>query len=173
MMRPVINALAFVMLGVVAVLAVAVLAPYAGGGRSYSVMSGSMEPRIHTGDVVADARVAVRDVVVGDIVTFPDPQTRGRLITHRVRSIRIHGDRASVVTKGDANTSTEHWSIAAGGSLGRVDYRVAKAGYVLAFTRRPEGRIVLVVIPALLLALLELTRIWGRRPGEVRVETAR
>ncbi len=173
MMRLAFNVLGSIALGVVAVLAVAVLAPYAGGGRSYSVMSGSMEPRIHTGDVVADARVVVRDVRVGDIVTFPDPQTRGRLITHRVRSIRVHGGRASVVTKGDANTTTEHWSIAADGSLGRVRYRVAKVGYALAFTRRPEGRIALVVIPALILALLELTRIWGRRPEEVCVEPAR
>ena len=172
MMRLARTFILWAVLGAVAVTCLAVTAPYVAGGRSYTVMSGSMEPRIHTGDVVADERVRADRIAVGDIVTFPDPQTRGRLITHRVRSVRVHGERVSVVTKGDANTATEHWSIAASGDLGRVRYRVPKVGYALAFTRRPGGRMVLVVIPALALALLELTRIWGRRPEEVRVEPA-
>ena len=54
-----------------------VVAPYALGGRSYTVMSGSMEPRIHTGDVVAEERIAPRDMRSGDIVTFQDPDVRG------------------------------------------------------------------------------------------------
>jgi signal peptidase len=170
--RLALNVVVFAALGAAAVAVVAVTAPYVAGGRSYTVMSGSMEPRIHTGDVVADERVRADRIAVGDIVTFPDPQTRGRLITHRVRSVRVHGDRVSVVTKGDANTATEHWSIAATGDLGRVRYRVAKVGYLLAFTRRPTGRMALVVVPALALTLLELARIWGRRPEEVRVEPA-
>lgn len=161
-----------VVAGAALAAAVAVTAPYVTGGRSYTVMSGSMEPRIHTGDVVADERVRATAIRVGDIVTFPDPHTRGRLITHRVRSVRVHGARVSVVTKGDANTATEHWSIAASGDLGRVRYRVAKVGYLLVFTRRPEGRMALVVIPALVLALLELSRIWTRKPDEVRLEPA-
>lgn len=173
MSRLALSFLLWAALGSAVVMGIAVTAPYVAGGRSYTVMSGSMEPRIHTGDVVADERVTATQVRVGDIVTFPDPQTRGRLITHRVRSLRVHGDRVSVVTKGDANTAAEHWSIAATGDLGRVRYRVAKVGYLLAFTRRPAGRVALVVVPALALAVLELMRIWGRRPEEVRVESAR
>jgi signal peptidase len=155
------------LLGAVAALLIAVTAPYGAGGRSYTVMSGSMEPRIHTGDVVAESRIAPSDMRSGDIVTFQDPDTPGRMITHRVRSVGERGGVYSVVTKGDANNTVERWTIPADGHLGRVRYRVAHVGYALVFTRGPAGIMLLVVLPALLLGAYELRRIW-RRPDEVR-----
>lgn len=152
-------------IGAIAVALAAVVAPYALGGRSYTVMSGSMEPRIHTGDVVAEQKISPRDMRSGDIVTFQDPDVDGRMITHRVRSTREHDGIVSVVTKGDANTTVERWTIPVDGQLGRVKYRVAHVGYALAFTRTPTGKIVLIVIPALLLGLLELRRIWRGPQG--------
>jgi signal peptidase len=152
-------------IGAIAVALAAVVAPYALGGRSYTVMSGSMEPRIHTGDVVAEQKISPRDMRSGDIVTFQDPDVDGRMITHRVRSTREHDGIVSVVTKGDANNTVERWTIPVDGQLGRVKYRVAHVGYALAFTRTPTGKIVLIVIPALLLGLLELRRIWRRPQG--------
>ncbi len=157
--------LTFAAIGAFAVVLVAVVAPYALGGRSYTVMSGSMEPRIHTGDVVAEEQIAPRDMRSGDIVTFEDPDVDGRMITHRVRSTREHDGVVSVVTKGDANNTVERWTIPVDGELGRVRYRVAHVGYALAFTRTPTGKLALIVVPALLLGLLELRRIW-RRPQE-------
>jgi signal peptidase len=154
-------------IGAVAAAIVAVTAPYVVGGRSYTVMSGSMEPRIHTGDVVAEERIAPHDLRSGDVVTFQDPNVSGRMITHRVRSVREQAGVYSVVTRGDANNTTERWTIPADGHLGRVRYRVTGAGYALAFTRGPLGIVVMVVIPALLLGGLELRRIW-RRPDQVR-----
>jgi signal peptidase len=144
-----------------------VIAPYALGGRSYTVMSGSMEPRIHTGDVVGEEKISPADMRSGDIVTFQDPQTEGRMITHRVRSVREVAGVYSVVTKGDANTTLERWTIPADGHLGRVRYRVAHVGHLLVFTRGPAGILLLVVLPALLLGALELRRIWAR-PAEAR-----
>ena len=158
--------LSFALIGALAVAIAGVVLPYALGGRSYTVMSGSMEPRIHTGDVVAEERIAPRDMRSGDIVTFQDPDVRGRMITHRVRSVREHHGVVSVVTKGDANTTVERWTIPVSGQLGRVRYRVAHVGYALAFTRTAPGKLLLIVLPALLLGIIELRRIW-RRPQEV------
>lgn len=160
--------LVWTVLGALGATLLAVAAPYAAGGRSYTVMSGSMEPRIHTGDVVAEQRISASRMRSGDIVTFQDPDDPRRLITHRVRSVRERDGVLSVVTKGDANNTVERWTIPASAHLGRVRYRVARVGYALAFTRRPEGRIALVVIPALLLGMLELLRIWRREPEEAR-----
>ena len=144
----------------------AVGAPYLIGGRSYTVMSGSMEPVIRTGDVVGERRLAATDIRPGDVVTFQDPERAGRLITHRVRSAEPRGGFVDVVTKGDANTGTEHWSVPASGYVGRVAYRVPHAGYALVLARGPWGRIGLIVIPALLLGIIELQRIWRRAPEE-------
>ena len=155
------------LIGAVAAALLSVTAPYVLGGRSYTVMSGSMEPRIHTGDVVGEERIAPADMRSGDIVTFQDPEKAGRMITHRVRSVRAQAGIYSVVTKGDANNTVERWTIPASGQLGRVRYRVAHIGHLLVFTRGPSGILMLVVLPALLLGALELRRIWAR-PEEAR-----
>jgi signal peptidase len=134
--------------------------------RSFAVLSGSMTPVLSTGDVVVDEPIGPREVRVGDIVTFADPDHRGRRITHRVRSIHISGARARFVTKGDANDTVERWDMEANGRLGRVVYRVPAVGYVLVHLGDPRAKIALIVVPAALLALLELVRIWRPREPE-------
>jgi signal peptidase len=148
---------------VVATLALATIF----GHRSFTVMSGSMEPAISTGDVVMTSQIRPREAKVGQVVSFRDPSGTKRLISHRVRRIRNDGRSYLFTTKGDANNTLERWSVPADGQIGRVWLRIPKIGYVLAKTRTPSGRILMVVVPAILLALLELWQIWrpARRTG--------
>jgi signal peptidase len=141
---------------IVATLSLATLA----GHRSFTVMSGSMEPAISTGDVVVTSQISPSEAKVGQVVSFRDPSGSKRLITHRIRRIRNDGRSFLFSTKGDANNTLERWSVPARGHIGRVWLRIPKIGYVLAKTRTPLGRIAMVVIPAVLLALLELWQIW-------------
>ena len=86
-----------------------------------------------------------------------------------LEAIKPGGKRISFVTQGDANTGREHWRVAADGQLGRVSYVVPKLGFVAAEIGTPAGRIGLVAVPALLLGLMALRRIWfptGRRLDE-------
>lgn len=159
--------LCWALAGALLAAVLAVVAPYAAGGRSYTVLSGSMEPQIATGDVVGEERISPVQMRSGDIVTFQDPDKPGRMITHRVRSVRERAGNFDVVTKGDANDTTERWSIAADGHLGRVRYRVGHVGYALVFLRGPAGILLLVVLPAVALGAIELRRIWGP-PAEAR-----
>lgn len=137
------------------------------GHRSFTVLSGSMEPAMSTGDVVMTSQISPREAKVGQVVSFRDPSGSKRLITHRIRRIRNDGRSYLFSTKGDANNTVERWSVPAHGHIGRVWLRIPKIGYVLAKTRTPVGRIGMVVVPAVLLALLELWQIWrpARRPG--------
>jgi signal peptidase I len=137
-----------------------VAAPALFGGRSLTVMSGSMEPAVGVGDVVINSRVSPTGLRVGDIVTFSDPESTGKLITHRVRRVRIADGTAHVVTKGDNTNAVERWDMPAGGSLGRVEFRVPLLGFLVFWLHGPFARIGLIVIPALLLAGFELWRIW-------------
>ena len=74
-----------------------------------------------------------------------------------------------MVTKGDANNTVQRWSIPADGRVGRVLYRVPRAGYLLAGTRTRYGRIFLLLIPALALGIYELVRVWRpERSGDDR-----
>jgi signal peptidase len=130
-----------------------------------------MEPTIHVGDVVIDKKISPLDARPGDVVTFSDPTGKKRLITHRVRGYRVKGDTVQIVTKGDANNAVERWSVPANGRIGRVELRVWKIGYPLVYAHSRYGLIGLVAIPAFLLCLLELKRIWAPRdPEEERRE---
>ena len=161
---------AYALAGMAIGTAAVVGGPVLFGMRSFAVLSGSMEPLLSTGDVVVDEPIGPRQVRVGDVVTFADPGHRGRRITHRVRSVHITGARARFVTKGDANDSVERWDMDAHGRLGRVVYRVPMVGYLVAHLGDPRAKLALIVVPAALLALLELARIWRpRRPEPVDV----
>jgi signal peptidase len=103
----------------------AAVAPQLAGYRSFTVRSGSMTPAIETGDVVVTKPIAPLSARVGDVVTFVDPEGTGKLFSHRVQSVRAVGDDVAFVTRGDANTSTEHWRVPASGSVGKVARRSA------------------------------------------------
>jgi signal peptidase len=151
-------------LGLFGGIFLAVTVPYLFGFRSLTVLSGSMEPTLHVGDVVVVEQVPPLDVRVGDIVTFRDPEDPTRLITHRVRQIEVNGPNVQFVTKGDANTSVEDWKIDSSGTIGRVNYHLWRLGYLMFWIRSPFGRLGMVVVPALVLGGFELLRIW--RPAK-------
>ena len=145
----------------------AMVVPSLLGGRALTVLSGSMEPAVGVGDIVINSSVSPADVRVGDIVTFPDPEQSSRLITHRVRQVRVADGVAHFVTKGDNTNATERWDLPARGSIGRVEYRVPLLGFLVFWLHGPFARIALIVLPALLLAGFELRRIWLREPEPV------
>jgi signal peptidase len=148
-------------------LVLAVTLPNLFGMRDLTVLSGSMEPTIHTGDVVVEHQIPSLDARIGDVVSFKDPDDPGVLITHRIQDIQVHDGVVEFVTKGDANTGVERWKISADGTIGRVEYHVWRLGYLLYWIRGRLGRLLLVVLPALLLGAYELLRIW--RPKNRRV----
>lgn len=152
--------------GLVLTLLAALLASFALGYRSMTVMSGSMEPAIHTGDVVVNRPIAPLEARVGDVITFREPGSGSRFITHRVRRVTARGGRVTFITKGDANTGTERWTIPAGGELGRVQFRLPRLGYALFWTHGRYAILALITIPALLLGATTVARIW-RSPGKV------
>jgi signal peptidase len=159
-------------IGAVAVLIGALAVPLAFGARPLSVLSGSMEPAIHTGDVVVSRPIPPLAARVGDVVTFHDPQDPDRLITHRVRRIHTRGPRVEFVTKGDANNAVERWSVARNGHIGRALYRLPKLGYGLVLAHSRTGLLLAVGVPLLLLAVLEVASIWMGEGKEAPREPA-
>ncbi len=147
--------------GVLFGICMAVTLPFFLGIKSLTVLSGSMEPTIHVGDIVVVKQISPMEARIGDVVTFRDPGDPDKLITHRVRKITAADGKVAFETKGDANTSVEDWTVARDGTIGLVLYRVPRLGYVLFYVRGPLGRLLLVVLPALLLGGYELWRIWA------------
>jgi signal peptidase I len=162
--RRVANLLVMAAIGYAAVVAVSITVPRFFGYQVLTVLSDSMGPTFRAGDLVVESKVSPLDVRLGDVVTYRKPGTKSTLVTHRVVAIAAHGRLVSFRTQGDANTGFEGWSIRADGKLGRVLYHVPKVGYATDRIGSRLGRFALVVVPALLLGLFELKRIWSRKP---------
>jgi signal peptidase I len=145
--------------GFVIGLVVAVTVPVAFGLHPMTVLTGSMRPTIQPGDMVVDEPISPSQIRVGDIVTFREPHGT-RTITHRVRDISISEGQARVTTRGDANDTVEKWQIPVTGSVGRVVYMVPKIGYPVTWSHTRNGRLALVSIPALVLAMWAMVKIW-------------
>jgi len=161
--RPV-RVVLFAAVGFAVGIAAAATLPSVLGFQGFAVLSGSMEPTIGTGDVVVVRKIAPLDARPGDIVTFRSPDDPAKIITHRVTLMKATGDTVGFVTKGDANTGTERWAVATSGTIGKVEYRIPKLGYVTNRIGSRLGRFAFLILPALLLAVVELRRIWRPDP---------
>lgn len=143
--RPAAAVLSRLYLSALVSLMASALFPLALAWHPTVVMSGSMEPSIATGDIIA-ARPASGDdiraghIKTGMVVLADDPMRPGSLYTHRVVKILPDG---KLVTKGDANATEDPVHLAADSVVGvemlRVPYlgiplQAAKAGNLLPAT---------------------------------------
>ena len=150
----------------VVMLSPILLVPF--GFRSATVMSGSMIPTLNVGDIVIEKPIEPGQAKIGDVITFTDPSDENRLLTHRVRSIKVKGNVFTFKTKGDANNTEEKWHIPADGTIGRVSTSIPKVGYILGSHRGPWLRFSFVVIPAIIWAIYELVNIWRPKKPQIK-----
>lgn len=121
----------------------------------------SMKPAISAGDVILDETVPARELRAGQIASIADPAS-GRLITHRVVSATPEGARVVVVTRGDANDSSERWVLDASEPTKRMVGRVPWVGHVIAWFASPGLRSVLMLLAAAAFLLYGVRRLAGK-----------
>lgn len=137
--------------------------------RSFTVLTGSMEPAIGVGSIVIDEPIAPLDARPGDVVTFPDPDDNSRLITHRLKHVRVEEGTAHMVTQGDANDAPERWDVALDAEIGRVAFHLPKIGYARSVLSGNVGR-GLVLLVLLTWGALSLFDVWRRDAVEPEPE---
>lgn len=122
------------------------------------VQSGSMEPAIQTGGLVAIVPSA--HYAVGDVITFgPDTATQVPT-THRIVATETSPlGRTLYTTKGDANEEADPKVVRENEIIGKVVASVPYVGYLLEFARTPWGYGLLVGVPALIIILDEIANI--------------
>jgi signal peptidase I len=135
-------------------LVLAGTAPTLLGMESFVVLSGSMEPALRVGDLAVVAPTKPDALVPGDVVTYRPSQQPTLVVTHRLVSIGFDEQgRFSFTTKGDANNVVDQVAVNAEAVLGKVVYSIPKLGYLVEFAKQPQGRILLIAIPGLLLVV--------------------
>lgn len=130
-----------------------VLLPRLTGWVPLTVLSGSMEPSIPAGSMIAveplHGEEGLRQIDVGDVVTFmpwPDDPT---LVTHRVHSLGATVDGETVLTtQGDANDSVDPEPVGAPQLRGKVRYHVPYAGSLSTVLNTDQKRTGLTVVAA-------------------------
>jgi signal peptidase len=153
-------------IGATALLAAAVLAglglvvPALLGYERYVIVSGSMSPAFDRGALVFDEVVPVRELRVGDVITYRPPPGSGPagLVTHRIAEIAPDG---RFRTKGDANATVDPWTFRLTAERqARVVADVPYAGHVLSALSDRRVRMLVIGLPAALIAVATLAGLW-------------
>ena len=117
---------------VVAVAALAVaftVVPGVQGGKSLTVLTGSMSPRLEPGDLIAVVPTEAADLRVGDIITFQPKSGDPLVITHRIVRVQDEDGERVFTTRGDANSAADA-PIIADQIKGRMIYSIPMLGYL-------------------------------------------
>ena len=158
------------------VLAAAVLLPALLGYQRYVITSGSMTGTYDRGSLVYDRVVPTSSLKVGDVITYDPPAGAGPagLVTHRIQAITTGPDGRRVFrTKGDFNASVDPWTFTLQNpTQARVAFHLPYVGFVLAALADRSLRMLIIGIPALLVALSVLAGLW-REAGETVAEGRR
>ena len=147
----------------VAGLFLASLLPIPGNVQVKIVKSGSMEPAIRTGGIVVVKPSATYQV--GDVITFGADTGTQIPTTHRIVSVDGDFSHTFYMTKGDANEEEDNVRVAQNDVVGKVVFSLPYAGYVLDFARQPIGFTLMIGIPAGIIILDEMARIWREVRG--------
>jgi signal peptidase len=146
--------------------------PAIAGWQRYAIVSGSMTGTYDRGSLVLDDVVPVASLERGDVITYQPPPASGvdHLVTHRIHAISRgpHGQRV-FRTKGDANPVADPWTFTLGGPRqARVRIGVPYVGFAVAALSDRRARMLLVGLPAALIALASLAGLWREAGAEAR-----
>jgi signal peptidase I len=123
------------------------------GVKTYVVQSGSMEPSIKTGSIVVVR--ADSTYQKGDVITFGPRNSKKAPTTHRI----VDTQGTSYITQGDANNAPDQNPVRKTDIVGKVWLDVPYVGYAVTAAKQPLGFVVIVVIPALVVAVDEIKKI--------------
>lgn len=142
----------------IAILLIVFTFPITGNFKVFVVQSGSMEPAIHTGALVAIKPAA--DYKIGDIVTFGQITKIKAPTTHRINDIKVVDGQPVYITKGDANNAPDAKEISKSEIIGKVLFNVPYVGYAVDTAKKPFGFMLIIIVPAVIIIYDEIKKIW-------------
>lgn len=163
------NTLSSIMLVIFILLVVAVVLSKASGDEPAffgyqikSVLSGSMEPGIQTGSIVAlKPGGDMNRFKKGDVITFRNEENL--LITHRVVEATMNNATGEAMyrTKGDNNDAPDMNPTSSTNVVAEyTGVTVPYVGYAMNFAVSKAGSVVLMIVPGLMLLLYALYSSW-------------
>ena len=136
-MAKVLNFIGTAFIIIVIVLCLSLIVPRVFGISSYTVLTGSMEPSVPVGSVVYAKAIEPSLLESGDIVVFYDGRN-DIPVTHRV--VENQTEDSQIITKGDANDTTDITPIPYQNVIGKVVLHLPALGRLLALLGTLMGK---------------------------------
>ena len=101
------------------------------GFRIFNVATGSMVPVYNVGDILVSREISPEEIQVGDDIVYKGEaqDLNGRIVTHRVISVREEEGQYKIITKGIANIE-EDPEITEDQVYGKVIYKVKTLSFI-------------------------------------------
>ena len=150
------------------------LAPAALGYSRYVITGGSMTGTYDKGSIVFEKPKPVADLQVGDVITYLPPADSGlsTLVTHRIaKQEPAAGGGVLFTTRGDANPAPDPWHFSlVQDTQPVVQFGVPHAGWIFIALADRQTRMLVVGVPAGIIALLALVELAGALRGGRRAD---
>jgi signal peptidase I len=157
------------------VLTLLIVLPAILGYKRYVIDGHSMETALPFASMAYDELVNVKDLEVGDVITFKPPPEYNvdNLVTHRIYSISTLEDgRRAFRTKGDNNDAPDPWTMTLDAAQQpRVAFHLPYVGYIYIALSHWWVRFLLIVVPLVACAAWIVALLWreaGREADEAR-----
>lgn len=162
------NWISGILVGLVVLLAIALVGVRLVGLKPYVVLSGSMEPSYHVGSLIYVQAVDYKQLQVGDPITYM--LNEHTVVTHRIVEVLVDAEDPDTIryfTKGDANDTPDGTSVHYRNIIGTPVFSIPYLGYVSDYIQKPPGLYVAVAACAVLILLVFLPDIFeGDRKEE-------
>ncbi|WP_142255364.1 signal peptidase I SipW [Bacillus sinesaloumensis] len=130
------------------------------GYQLKTVLSGSMEPGIKTGSIIAVKTGGdMTRFKENDVITFMEEDEK--LITHRIVEVIDNGQQVMYRTKGDNNNTEDINPVLAQNVV--AEYRgftIPYLGYFADFADSKKGTLILMIVPGILIFLYSIFSLW-------------
>lgn len=125
-----------------------------------TVLSGSMEPGIQTGSIIAVKPGGdMTRFKKGDVITFKASEKK--LITHRIYKVEGSGSTTRYITKGDNNNAPDVEPVLAANVVAHYEgLTIPYVGYGMEAAQSKEGTTLLMIVPGILLLIYSIITIW-------------
>ena len=151
-----------ILVGVVVLLAVALVGVRLIGLQPFVVLSGSMEPEYHVGSLIYVKSVDYKTLDVGDDITYL--VSEDTVVTHRIIEVLVDEEDPDTIryfTQGIANDVPDGVSVHYKNIIGKPVFCVPYLGYVSNFIQNPPGKYIAISAGALLILLVFLPDIFS------------
>lgn len=156
------NWISGILVGIVVILAVALVGVRLVGLQPFVVLSGSMRPVYEVGSLIYVKSVDYKDLKVGDDITYM--LSENTVVTHRIIEVLVDAEDPNTVryfTQGIANDVPDGTSVHCKNIIGQPVFSIPYLGYVSNYIQNPPGMYVAIAAGAILILLVFLPDIFG------------